>query len=86
MRAAVLELGFGELAAVAAESGWIEGNLSSARVSEKLGYREIGLEELAPRGIPVVQHQVRIERAAWRCPVPVEISGLERCRPLFAVA
>jgi RimJ/RimL family protein N-acetyltransferase len=86
MRAAVLELGFRGLGAVAAESGWIEGNLASARVSEKLGYREVGLEQLAPRGIPVVQHLVRIERAAWRCPIPVEISGLEQCLPLFGIA
>ena len=83
MRAAVLELAFDGLGAAAATSGWLEGNRTSARVSEKLGYREIGVSEMSPRGDPVVHHDVRLERADWRPPVPVEIAGLEPCLVLF---
>ena len=85
MRAAVLELAFRELGAVAAESSWIEGNRSSARVSEKLGYHEIEVSEIAPRGVSVPHHKVQVDRDSWHCPVPVEISGLEACLPLFGL-
>jgi RimJ/RimL family protein N-acetyltransferase len=85
MRAAVLELGFRGLGAVAATSGWLEGNRSSARVSEKLGYRETGISTVSPRGIPVPHHDVRLERADWRCPIAVGIEGLEPALPLFGL-
>jgi RimJ/RimL family protein N-acetyltransferase len=85
MRAAVLELAFRGLGAVAAESSWLEGNAASKRVSEKLGYVEYRLGEKSPRGVPVVEHGVVIERDAWRCPVPVTIEGLEPCLPLFGL-
>ena len=54
MRAAVLELAFRGLGAATAESGALEGNAASARVSEKLGYRHDGLERGRPtrRGCP----------------------------------
>lgn len=83
MRAAVLELAFRGLGASAAKSGWLEGNWASARVSEKLGYREVGLSEMSPRGVPVVHHDVRLERDQWIPPVPVEITGLEPALALF---
>jgi RimJ/RimL family protein N-acetyltransferase len=86
MRAAVLQLAFRDLGAVAAESGWIEGNTASARVSEKLGYREVGVGDIAPRGIPVRHHDVRLARDEWRCPLVVEVSGLASALPLFGVA
>lgn len=85
MRAAVLELAFRGLRAVSAESSWLEGNAASKRVSEKLGYVEYSLGEKSPRGTPVVEHGVEIERDAWRCPVPVTIEGLEPCLPLFGL-
>ncbi len=85
MRAAALELIFRGLGAVAATSGWLEGNPSSARVSEKLGYRETGIREISPRGIPVLHHDLRLERRDWVSPVPVEITGLEPALPLFGV-
>jgi RimJ/RimL family protein N-acetyltransferase len=85
MRAAVLQLAFRDLGAIAAESGWIEGNTSSARVSEKLGYREVGVGDIAPRGIPVRHHDVRLVRDDWRCPFEVEVSGLAPALPLFGV-
>jgi RimJ/RimL family protein N-acetyltransferase len=85
MRAAVLELAFRGLGAVEAESSWLEGNVASKRVSEKLGYVERGIGEKSPRGVPVREHGVAIECSAWVCPVPVTIEGLEPCLPLFGV-
>ena len=85
MRTAVLELAFRGLDAVAATSGWLEGNRASARVSEKLGYRETGVSEISPRGVPVPHHDLRLDRADWVPPVTVEIAGLERALPLFGV-
>jgi RimJ/RimL family protein N-acetyltransferase len=85
MRAAVLELAFGGLAAETAVSAWLEGNEASRRVSEKLGYRVGGVRTERPRGEPVVAHQVELRRAEWRCPVPVRLEGLEGCLPLFGV-
>jgi RimJ/RimL family protein N-acetyltransferase len=82
-RAAVLELGFHGLGAVAAVSGSLVHNISSQRVSEKLGYRLTGTRTIAPRGEPVEHYDYRLERADWRCPIAVEIEGLEACRPLF---
>jgi RimJ/RimL family protein N-acetyltransferase len=83
MRAALLELAFRGLGAERAESSWLEGNEASRRVSEKLGYADAGLRTQSPRGIPVTDHVVAIDRSAWRCPVPVEIEGVEPCLPLF---
>ena len=87
MRAAVLELAFGSLGAAAARSGWSEGGAGqSARVSARLGYRESGTHVLRPRGEPVVHHDLVLERADWRCPIEVELEGLEPCLPLFGTA
>jgi RimJ/RimL family protein N-acetyltransferase len=85
MRAAVLELAFSGLGALAAESSWLEGNEASRRVSEKLGYVEYTLGEKSPRGEPVPEHGVVIHRGEWRCPFPVEIENLGPCLPLFGV-
>jgi len=86
MRAAVLELAFRGLGASAATSGFMEGNVASARVSEKLGYRRVGVGERAPRGVPVREHEVRLAHADWRSPVTVDISGLTPALPLFGVS
>lgn len=83
MRAAVLELAFCGLGAVAATSGWLAGNYASARVSEKLGYHETGMSEMSPRGVPVPHHDTRLEREDWTSPCKVEVSGLEPALPLF---
>lgn len=85
MRVAVLELAFHELGAAVARSDWLEGNHASARVSENLGYREVGVGEIAPRGVPVPHHEMQVDRGSWRCPTAVEISGLEPCLPLFGL-
>jgi RimJ/RimL family protein N-acetyltransferase len=84
MRAAVLELAFGALGAVAARSGWSEGGAGqSARVSARLGYRETGAHILRPRGEPVVHHDLVLERRAWSYPINVGLEGVEPCLPLF---
>jgi RimJ/RimL family protein N-acetyltransferase len=82
MRAAVVEL-LWALGAEAVTSGALDGNRASARVSEKLGYRRAGTNEVSPRGTPVTNTLFRLERAGWRSPVPVEIEGLEPARRLF---
>lgn len=86
MRAAVLYLAFDGLGALAAESGAIEGNEASARVSRKLGYRPNGEVLVAPRGTPVVEHRFRLTLADWRRDVvPVVVENLDACLPLFGV-
>jgi RimJ/RimL family protein N-acetyltransferase len=83
MRAAVLELAFSGLGAVAATSGALEGNAASARVSAKLGYDPDGERIVSPRGSPVRERRFRITAGTWVSPVPVEIIGLEPLLPLF---
>jgi RimJ/RimL family protein N-acetyltransferase len=84
MRAAVLWLAFEELGALVAESGYVDGNEASARVSGKLGYLANGERLIAPKGTLVTEHAVRITPETWRRDlVPVTIEGLEPCRGLF---
>jgi RimJ/RimL family protein N-acetyltransferase len=82
-RAAVLELAFAHLGARVALSGSIVHNLSSQRVSEKLGYRVTGSRTIAPRGEPVEHLDYRLEREGWTCPIPVEVEGIKAALPLF---
>jgi RimJ/RimL family protein N-acetyltransferase len=86
MRASVLELAFRALGAEKAASGAVAGNEASKRVSEKLGYTIVGTSTVSPRGEPLTQHDLRIERDAWRAPLHVEIEGLARCLPLFGLS
>lgn len=83
MRTAVLELAFRGLGARAAKSGWLEGNLASARVARKLGYTQTGLSEISPRGVAVPHHDMRLESTDWAPAVPVEIVGLDPALALF---
>ena len=83
MRTAVLALAFDELGAVRAESGAMDGNEASARVSAKLGYEQVGWRERAPRGKPVRERTFELTRDAWRKRehLPVQIDGpLDRVR------
>ena len=84
-RAAVLEFAFRGLGADAATTGPLFPNVASQRVSEKLAYRVVGTSELAPRGERVQHYDYRLERAEWRCPLPVEIETLEPALRLFGV-
>ncbi len=87
MRAAVLELLFAGLGGRAATSGALDGNLASARVSEKLGYVQVGEGVASPRGVPVRERKFRLEREAWEAldRVSVEIIALDPCLPLFGL-
>lgn len=82
-RAAILEFAFRGLGAGVAVSGALTGNVASARVSEKLGYRMTGTNEIAPRSEPVTHFNYRIERDEWHCPIPVEIDGVDEARHVF---
>jgi len=85
-RAAILALAFDGLGADAAESGYIDGNVASARVSEKLGYRICGDEVCAIEGKRALEIKVRCTRETWkRDLVPVTIEGLEPCLRLFGI-
>jgi RimJ/RimL family protein N-acetyltransferase len=83
MRTAVLELAFRGLGAERARSGAVDGNVGSLGVSEKLGYRIIGRDTVAPRGVALGHAKVELRREDWRPPFRVEIEGLEPCLPLF---
>ena len=87
MRAAVLELAFAYLGAVAVTSGAFDANVASRRVSVKLGYRVVGRETLSPRGTPQSHVLLRLDREDWRGPlVPVEVEGVAPCLPLFGAS
>ncbi len=87
MRAAVLHLAFVGLGAVAAESAAVAGNVASARVSERLGYRPNGLDVVAPRGEPAEQRRYLLRREDWRPDLhPATIEGLEVCLDMFVGA
>jgi RimJ/RimL family protein N-acetyltransferase len=85
MRAATLALLFDGLGGEIATSGAIEGNIASARVSEKLGYAKAGESLVSPRGTPVREQQFRLEVSSWKPPFPIGIAGLAPCLPLFGL-
>lgn len=87
MRAAVLHLAFAGLGAAEATSGAFEDNLASLSVSRRLGYQPDGIERLAVRGTGVLSHRLRLKRAGWQqhAEIPVSITGLEPCLPLFGL-
>ncbi|MGP3967950.1 GNAT family N-acetyltransferase [Streptomyces sp. 6N223] len=99
MRAAVLHLAFAGLGAEEALSGAFDDNPASLAVSEKLGYERDGVDRHVVRGRAVAEHRLRLTRARWEAyrarrpgdtrapvPVPVTVSGLDPCLPLFGVA
>ncbi|WP_366510860.1 GNAT family protein [Streptomyces sp. MP131-18] len=91
MRAAVLHLAFAGLGAVEAVSGAFDHNAASLRVSEKLGYERDGVQRFAIRGRPATEIRLRLPRERWAAAaraleVPVTVSGLEPCLPLFGAA
>ena len=85
MRTAVLELAFRGLGAEVACSGALDGNAASLRVSEKLGYREVGRSTVAPRGEPVGHADLELRRGSGSRRSAVEVEGLESCLPLFGL-
>jgi RimJ/RimL family protein N-acetyltransferase len=85
MRTAILEFAFRGLGAEVARSGALDGNVASLRVSEKLGYKQVGRSTVAPRGEEVEHADLELRRDEWLAPLPVEIEGLEPCLPLFGL-
>ncbi len=87
MRAAVLHLAFAGLGAADAVSGAFDDNMSSLRVSEKLGYQPDGIERLAARGRVTTTRRLRLTRDRWEAAsrVPVTVTGLAPCLPLFGL-
>ncbi|MFD8278287.1 GNAT family N-acetyltransferase [Streptomyces solisilvae] len=88
MRAAVAHLAFEGLGARSVTSGAMVENGRSLGVSRRLGYRPDGLSVVAVRGEARTIQRLRLDRAAWEehRTTPVEIAGLEPCRPLFGTA
>jgi RimJ/RimL family protein N-acetyltransferase len=85
MRAAMLGLLFDGLGGETAMSGAIEGNVASARVSEKLGYAKVGEGVVSPRGTPVREQWFSLGSTSWTPPFPIGIIGLAPCLPLFGL-
>ena len=87
MRAAALHLAFAGLDATDAVSGAFDDNVSSLRVSEKLGYQPDGIERLAAHGRATTTRRLRLTRDRWQATdhVPVTVTGLAPCRPLFGL-
>jgi RimJ/RimL family protein N-acetyltransferase len=86
MRAAVLAFAFDHLGAVAARSAVVEGNEASRRVSMKLGYRPDGMGEVAPRGTPLREERLVLDRADFdRERWPLTVDGFEGCRAMFGL-
>lgn len=83
MRAGVLELAFGHLGAVEAETSCWEDNPASRAVTRRLGYLESGSAILEREGAPVRMLRFRLPAHAWRAPFPVDVEGLAPCRPLL---
>jgi RimJ/RimL family protein N-acetyltransferase len=79
----VLEFAFRGLGADVAITGALISNRPSQRVSEKLGYTVTGMSEVSPRGEPIRHYDYRLERKDWRCPISVDLSGVESARHLF---
>lgn len=82
MRAAVLELGFTHLgAAYAVTEAW-DDNAASLGVSRSLGYVDNGFDIHAG---PRLMTRLILPAAAWSCPVPVTVSGLDAVLPLLGL-
>jgi RimJ/RimL family protein N-acetyltransferase len=87
MRGAVLHLAFEGLHAEEATSGAFADNAASFAVSRKLGYELDGVERLVVRGRRTTVRRLRLTRERWEenHHVPVSISGLAPCLPLFGL-
>lgn len=89
MRRAVLHLAFAGLGAEVARSGAFSDNLTSLRVSEKLGYLPDGTETVERRGKVATLIRLVLTRARWEELSPgwpgVTIEGLEPALWMFGV-
>ena len=87
MRAAVLHLAFAGLGAERAETGAIEGNEPSIRVTTGLGYRPNGEAVHVDGDERRRELKFLLDRADWeaRRRDDIELLGLEPCLPLFGL-
>jgi RimJ/RimL family protein N-acetyltransferase len=93
MRAAMLGLAFDHLDALTAQSGYLDFNEASKRVSEKLGYVPDGIEihgidsTTRDGAVRRIEHRMLLTREAWQThrPEGIEVNGLERCKEMFVV-
>ncbi|MBB5934816.1 GNAT family N-acetyltransferase [Streptomyces zagrosensis] len=87
MRTAILHLAFAGLGAREAVTSAFEDNARSYGVSRKLGYAPDGVQRVVSQGRPATLRRLRLLRAHWRPSdgVPVTITGLDPCRPLFGL-
>jgi hypothetical protein len=78
----VLELGFTHFgAAYAVTEAW-DDNAASLGVSRSLGYVDNGFDIQAG---PRLMTRLILPAAAWACPVPVTVSGLDAVLPLLGL-
>ncbi|WP_431929954.1 GNAT family N-acetyltransferase [Nonomuraea jabiensis] len=84
-RTAVLELAFVHLGAAEAGTEYVDGNVASAAVSRKLGYRDNGRKVSARDGERLLQHLMVIDAATWEQSShgQVVVSSLAGCLDLF---
>lgn len=87
MRQAILHLGFAGLGADRAETGTLDGNPPSRRVTEKCGYRPDGEAVKVVEGERRTMQRYALDRATWeaRRRNDIEIEGLEPCLPLLGL-
>jgi len=85
MRGAILTLLFDGLGGREAASGAVLGNEASLGVSRKLGYEQVGISTVAPRGAVVEHRDLLLTRDRFRRPSGVAIDGLEGLDSLFGV-
>jgi len=87
MRAAVLAFAFDHLGAEAAETEAFLDNVPSNAVTRGLGYEPNGFGRLAPEGEAreIARYRMTAKRWRSRARAPVDVDGLERCRPLFGL-
>ena len=85
MRAAELALAFEGLDARWAVSGAFLDNPASLGVSRKFGYEPDGVRVRPRRGEVATEQRLRLSQETWAKHrfVPVQISGLDRCRAQF---
>jgi RimJ/RimL family protein N-acetyltransferase/predicted GNAT family acetyltransferase len=85
MRGAILTLLFDGLSGSEAVSGAIFGNQASLGVSRKLGYEQVGVSTVSPRGVAVEHADLVLTRDRFRRPTDVTIEGLGGLYSLFGV-
>jgi RimJ/RimL family protein N-acetyltransferase len=85
MRAAILELAFGHLGAAEAVSEAWDDNAASLGVSRALGYIDNGVDRHKRAEGAGRMQRIRLDAASWTPPVPVTVTGLEECLPLFGL-